>query len=400
MREQLTKEHQSGSARDGMKGARSLARWQLPLAILSVSLVSPAFAQPAATGGPGPSTSFFSPPPPEGFDPIGASDADLKTYGFPPRPPLTSASYGGWLSMVKAAKRPLVNPTAKTTGIIHRPPQKGALLGDTSPNWSGIYVTGPAGSPNYFTANGSTIVGVFTVPSISTSIENCTYGPYIASIWVGFDGYISPGGSDVLQAGINASACQVNGVPQYVPYEVWYEWYTSGCAPSPSNDCGETVVNSSSGAPFSVHQGDRFTIAVTYYTTSPNGNAFLCDNTTGQYTSVWYNTSNAAYTYQGTSAEWVVERPGGFSSNPSGFYNLADYAPFYMEGTYNGWVPGSGPASGPNYIAMMCSSSFEQWYPAGACPINNTILSSVTFYNSGDGQIFFAPAGPTTIYNP
>jgi Peptidase A4 family len=152
-------------------------------------------------------------------------------------------------------------------------------------------------------------------------------------------------------------------------------------------------VNSSTG-PFSVRQGDTFTIAVTYYTTSPNGNAFLCDNTTGQYTSVLFNTSNPAYPYQGTTAEWVVERPGG-SPDPSGIFNLSDYAPFSMEGTYNGIALGSGPASGPNYISMTCSPSF-QWYPASACPVNGTILSGVTYYS---GQIFFAPAGPVTTYN-
>ena len=83
--------------------------------------------------------------------------------------------------------------------------------------WSGL---GVIGSQNYFMANGSNVVGSFSIPAINYGAENCSYAPYIAAIWVGMDGF---GNGDVLQAGVNAFGC---GTPSYLP---WFEWYTADC---------------------------------------------------------------------------------------------------------------------------------------------------------------------------
>ncbi len=361
----------------------------LSLAALAISFGPCVIAQTAMSG----TQPFFAPEPPAGFDPEGASDADLKAYGFPPRPSLASSGYDMWVKMVTAAKIRIPNPTFQTTGLVHRPPQNlggGGPIGGsgTSYNWSGVYEDGS--SDNYFAANGSTIATVFSVPAVNSSPEDCTYGPYIASIWIGFDGWIPGGTGDVLQAGVDASACQIYDstlniyVPAYSPYEFWFEWEVSGCTMS-QYACYETATN------FQPNEGDTVIIDVTYYTSSPNANAYIADYTSGQYVSVWYDEPDNG-TYTGNSAEWIVERPGIITSYPSPYYDLAAYESFYMEGTYDGYLPGSGPASGPNYLTMECTTSYP-WYPSTSCS-NDTVLSQVSTVNPDSGEFTFTPGGP------
>jgi hypothetical protein len=261
-----------------------------------------------------------------------------------------------------------------------------ADTGYSSANWSGIGVTGS--SPNYFKANGSYVVDVFSVPAINTSVENCSYGPYYATIWAGFDGYgYGNGAYDVLQAGVDAIACGT------ASYQVWFEWWTWGCDPNTQPTCGENVIPN-----FPVHQGDTIVVVVTYYSASPNGNAFIADYGTGQYTSVWFNQATSPICncpYSGDTAEWIVERSG--HGSPIVYYDLADYGYFYMEGTYNGILPGSGPASGPDYFTMICMTQYP-WIPSNACA-NGTTLSYVSSYNPTAGQIVFTPTGPTIQWN-
>jgi hypothetical protein len=299
-----------------------------------------------------------------------------------------STGYANWVTIVSSAKNRIANPTMRKTGIVHRPAQNPSLMprqAGTSynfSNWSGLGVTA---SSNYFMANGSTVVGTFSVPSIVSDVEDCSYVPYIASIWVGFDGYAGTG--DVLQAGINAQACASPA------YYAWYEWYTPGCSGS-ETACDETSVN------LTVDQGDTIIVTVTYYTSSPNGNAFISDFTTGYYVSVSYNQPNPdypspnPYAYQGNSAEWVVERPMSGGS----LVNLTDYGSgFYMEGTYNANLPGTGPANSPDTFNMYCDSSYP-WSPSSACT-SFTYLSSMSSYNSSSGEISFIPSGPTVTYH-
>ena len=275
---------------------KTLSYWHLLPAVVAIALTSQAIAQTGQNGNANTLQPFFYPAPPEGFDAAGASDADLAAYGFPQRPALTSAAYSSWLTMVRAARIRVANPTFRATNIIHRPAvtsSKVAAVGNTSydsQNWSGIGVT--ASPSGYFMANGTYAVGVFQVPSIGT--ENCTNGPYSAAMWVAMDGYVSPGANDVLQAGVRVDAC-----PNTI--EAWFEWYTDGCA-SWQTACAETDVN------VPAHTGDTFSISITYYTTSPHGNAFIVNNTTGLYVSVGFDQPAGlpGSTYAGTSAEWIL----------------------------------------------------------------------------------------------
>lgn len=155
----------------------------------------------------------FSRPRPAGFNPVGASDADLAAYGFPKRPALTDPYYATWAKVVSNAKNRIANPVARTTTRVHGPVRQavsgpvhaaGGVGADNgfSYNWSGPEVTYPNTS-GYFARNGSTAYIAFQPPVLGT--EDCLYAPYHTSIWAGFDGDSRLRSYDVLQAGVDVS---------------------------------------------------------------------------------------------------------------------------------------------------------------------------------------------------
>ena len=396
----MTKDFHAVSARQGRRSAPPLLLLQLLFAVLAISLGSHAFAQttPAATN----DQPYFYPAPPAGFYPVAASDGDLATYGFPKRPPLGDPSYARWANLMAHVKNRVPNPVAQTTNIIHGPkrratlpaaPPAGVVGGyDATYSWAGVDVN-YSGSPHW-AFNGSNAYVTFQAPAIGN--ENCSYGPYIASIWGGFDGANDalPGYNDVLQAGVNAQACPT-------AYYAWYEWFTEGClnmSPVPPA-CVETKVN------LTVHQGDEMYIIIEYTTSSPNGHAFFSDATTGQYVSVAFNQPPCSPGYNcfvGTTAEWIVERPVLGNNNPPTYANLPN---FYLPNTNPAyeWVlgdhynpngtyfdPGEDPASTLTNDYQICDSS--HWNPGSACPgtppYTTEYITNEIYYTSGSHGIY------------
>ena len=376
---------------------RPLDRWQLLLAILAISFGSRALAQtaPAGTNNPQP---FFYPAPPQGFDAVGALDADLATYGFPPRPPAGSESYTRWAGVMANARHRLANPVAQKTGISHGPPQGEPLPGTTAAgtrsaggagtrsyyNWSGV---NQLYSSPYFAQNnsgyGSIVVGGWAHPTIGS--ENCSFAPYKMWTWVGMDGSgdAITGNDDVLQAGFAAEACPTNNY-------AWYEWYTKGCtADTAATPCSAWSVN------LPVNPGDYLYVTVTYKPNSQyKGSAFLQNQSTGQYITIGYNQPPGppSSAYQGYSAEWIVERPcpNAFSCN-----SYSDLANYYLPNTPNNWFwlypdyltpqlyytpAGADPAGTYNVISMYCVPS--NWNPSSACQPYKYI-SDAYYWGSG-----------------
>ncbi len=368
--------------------AFSLARVQLLLAILVISLGSRALAQSAPPAPNNPSQPLFYPAPSVEFDPIGATDAQLAAYGFPPRPALMSNGYATWANAVTKAKTRIANPVAQSTNRSHPPAMRGnsvSLAGATanasiyssdSTNWSGLVATGVYG---YFMSDGSSVTTNFQVPSIGN--ENCPYEPYTAALWAGMDGFFAGDGSgDVLQAGIVANACPTD-------YKAFYSWFTNDCQhDSPSQPCYEQDVN------IPVNQGDWMYIVVTYRTSSPHGSAFISNQSTGQYISVSFDEADTKLSppYAGRSAEWVVERElfqGNYLSNLANYHNTNGpsgnqqylYAA-YGDGVTN-WAAGYGPENSLYLVNMYCAPWNGPWHPTSACP-SFQYISLATFYNN------------------
>ena len=322
---------------------------------------------------------FFYPAPPAGFDPVAVSDEDLATYGFPRRPAPGDPYYTTWARMVSNARKRIDKPVATTTTTMHGPKRGSASSlsrsavraangseNDYSTNWSGEEVQYPS-TPGYFAQNGSTAYIGFQPPVLGA--EDCSYAPYHTSVWAGFDGDFNP---DVLQAGVDV-AYDSNCLTSYV---AWYEWYTPGCTVnSPTYPCYQTNVN------LAVNPGDEMYVTVTYSTTSPNGTAFISDQTTGYYVSVGFNQppGNSGTGYVGSTAEWIVERPTnsngslfdlGNYSVPDGPYGFLWIYPDYTPSSLGGVIPaGEDPASAVIFDYMYCIPS--DWNPSSACPLVN-----------------------------
>jgi hypothetical protein len=165
-------------------------------------------------------------------------------------------------------------------GLAHPPRIK--IGPDTSTNWSGYAVTGPAGSV-------SDVTGSWVVPAVTCASRETSY----AAFWIGIDGDASP---TVEQIG-TISSCQ-NGVPAYY---AWFEFFPFAL---------RHIVT------VPVVSGDVITAEVTYEASSHKFTLSLTNIA-----------QNAAFTVSRTfpalrtSAEWIAEAP----SSSGGVLPLANF---------------------------------------------------------------------------
>jgi len=269
------------------------------LLMASVANASQAASNQLPTNLPGATTAVA---PPSGFDPLTASDEDLATYGFPPRPAQASPAYAAWARAMKSS-RERIFPQLEVTDIQNTVNRASAnpngrmtnTVGYSS-NWSGPVSF--SGAKSYGTTSFYYIIGDYVVPIAEQAIGACTGSWDWSSQWVGIDG---DGSSDVLQAGIEADALCSGGVTTPY-YSAWYEWYVSGCNPA-NNPCNEVRIS------LPVTAGDDVFVEV-WDTTSTQGYAYIVNENTNQYTQVGFKPpAGSGGKLVGNSAEWVVERP-------------------------------------------------------------------------------------------
>lgn len=249
-----------------------------------------AVAQPApvgqATDMPG---VVSAPPPPARFDAINAGDADLATYGFPPRPDriVNPTGYAHWAAAVSADHKRLV-PKLQSTIIRHGPhiPASPTVIDGnaTSTNWSG-YVSQVA-AKSFVSNSFNSIAGNLVVPSVAT--RTCDGNWEYSSTWVGIDGYYS---DDVLQAGVEADAECASQTTQTF-FSAWYEWY-------PNYETRITNLTAEPGQSLYVH---------VWATSATAGHAYLTNLNTNQSVSLSFSAPSGTRLI-GNSAAWVVESP-------------------------------------------------------------------------------------------
>jgi peptidase A4-like protein len=297
--------------------------------------------------------------PPAGFDPLTASDIELQQWGFPPRPKSGDpVDYARWKRMATSTR---ITPQLKFTNIYHGParnPKIGSAVSNataaTSENWSGYVVTEADGT---FSGNNPMSYGIWTVPAVAPGSGSCSSATYASSQWVGFDGWTS---SDVLQAGTEANC----GNSDYF----WYEWYPNA----------ETELS------LPVGPGDFVTVRVYYCgSCSPQGSANLENNVTNQTTSIGFNPPSGT-TYEGNSAEWIMERPtvdGALADLPN--YATMYFSAFAEVGTGNYYEPGYVPTGTILQVSMTC----PPWNPSSACNTKYPLIS-----------IAYAAIGTDTFY--
>jgi hypothetical protein len=271
----------------------------------------------------------FNAPPP-GFNPLAASDEELATYGFPPRPDrqVDAEHYAKWAKAIASAKNRW-NGELEVTDLwskAARPAQApaGASAVSAGPstgyffNWSGFINTNTlkkysTTSSFYF------VVSDFNVPIAQQAFNSdgfeasniCDGGWDLEVSWNGIDGDLD--GSALLQGG-TLSGAYCNAGTTATAYYAWIEWWPS-----------YPIIGE-----FNVNPGDDFFVE-TWDTSAKQGYVFLEDLTTQTYGTYGISPKSGQPGLIGNSAEYVVERP---CCRGGDFYPLANYVQDFWSTSY------------------------------------------------------------------
>ena len=230
--------------------------------------------------------------PPEDFDPLIASDAELKKYGFPERPN-DEEGLAFWESLY-SVKPTFIEPVQKTVTDWHSSRLElapdladekslgNAIRNTNSLNWSGVVINSNA---NIVSSGANCII---TIPTISA---DASYRPASCAGWVGLGG---TGGNSLAQLGFVG---EVDGSGS-VTYKVWHE--TVG-----TNVYDQPVEISS----FSLSPGDSLFLSVWLDFSATSGldiHYYFYNQSQYSYTNVVVNVTS--YSNFTSSAEWIMER--------------------------------------------------------------------------------------------
>lgn len=227
--------------------------------------------------------------PPAGFKPLTATDAELKAYELPPRPP-GGAALAHWESMMsgwKGAAPPEPCETGRVNSVAHYA---------TLPYWAGGMNINNSSTLNTYTkADGEWTEPAFVAVCPAASAY---------TIWSGLGGYNS---TRLIQAGVNTDTALNSS------YMFW-EVLSSAHPNSEVKLTGDIV-----------RAGD-IVEAFESYTAGGTGSAyfFVYDATNGlsaSTTRTTYSGANMSTYYEGTTADYITEAPGGGTA-PQGRYYL------------------------------------------------------------------------------
>jgi hypothetical protein len=317
--------------RNKLAGGLAALIWILPISMLNAQTMS----NTVATNHPD-ARAFTAPP--TGFDPLNASDAELASYGFPPRPDPENApsQYASWQRAMNASKVRVI-PQLEITNIAHGPHRPAPAANErdatgTSYNWSGAVDL--SGATRYGKTSFYYNSAEYVIPVARQAFGSCTGSWEYSSSWVGIDGY---GSSDVLQAGTESDA-YCAGTSTATFYSAWYEWF-------PYNEVRITNLP--------VSPGDDMFVEV-WSTSSTQGHAYVENLNTNQVVSVTFN-AYPGHPLIGNSAEWVVERPGV----GGGLTNLTNYVADYFGAAFGGTFSSKvySPGTAGSLILTMLNNS-------------------------------------------
>jgi hypothetical protein len=237
--------------------------------------------------------------PPTGFDPLAASQQQLAKLGFPkrPNPALQPAEYAFWQKMFAP---PFQFEAFKFKILRHITIQSRGFSGQlapqqTSPNWSGAYITPRDGTVF------SSIWGMFQVPT-PTLPPDGTGAKYRSSTWIGFDGQRQYYMSTLPQFGTAQNIDVAMGVPT-TSFFAWWQWWARGIT---SQTFPIKLV-----AP-EIHAGDLI-MCFMQVATDRAGVSFVIKNlTTGRVVQFSQGAPpphwGQPFKVSGATAEWVMER--------------------------------------------------------------------------------------------
>lgn len=232
------------------------------------------------------------PVPPDDFDPLTASTEALYTYGFPAKP-TDSEELAEWTALMlnySETPVPSLSFANKAPSAVQHLDSASVARSSTeayaNANWCGYAATGT--STEFVSVQGD-----FRVPSSLTP----GYYPYGLSTWVGIGGANS---GKLVQAGIASFTT--------TSYYAWYEFM------------GEDIIHPAETiTSLSINPGDNLHIYVSYETANNRWQYYIANNTTGQSHAAYISAPSADY-YDGSTVEWIVERPLMYNTNVSESY--------------------------------------------------------------------------------
>jgi hypothetical protein len=242
-------------------------------------------------------------PVPDRFDPIKASDHELRAHGYPDRPdaedhPELHELWKQLMSRVTLMVAPVlidlpvVEPPTVVSPGNPPPPTRGS-----SGNWAGSVAFAPAGDAVTSVIGAWTVPHVVIPPGAHSSIPYDSQA-YICATWVGIDGWNGDPGSlhtDPLQAGTTQLIASVlGGMFTIQSTFAWWEW-----VPDPPFAI-ENVPVSAGDVMFCRIEARSETEA----------SFFFLNGTTGAATS-FAKTAPAHTKLHGISGEWILELPIG-----------------------------------------------------------------------------------------
>jgi hypothetical protein len=261
-----------------------------------------------------------SPKPPTDFDPLKATPEDLVKYGLPRRPLSgNEVAYTIWKAIVSEPSR--VRPRSYTVPLsliladyvlaFAREDYPGAQ--ETSRNWSGAvtYAGGPF----------SQVSGMWQVPPVSAP-PSAGKRSYRCSTWIGLDGH-DPTSPSMPQVGVTMIVDTSPGLST-TRYEAWFQWWSRKY--SSQYILKPYVING-----FDIAPGDEIACAIDVIDTETVNVAIR--NLTPPRANLFTQQVSGLLTLplppnptviqmgpvNGTTAEWIVERPTKYKHPKSRF---------------------------------------------------------------------------------
>jgi hypothetical protein len=254
------------------------------------------------------------PQPPPGFDPHTATAGECRRAGIfwrrsvANRNPITRAL---WESAT-ARRYTFTNEGAGPSPNVVLPRRRPRLPNEADTTWAGpILATG-----KWTGVIGSWVVPTLSKPSQPPTTNSQGFTGWWMSTWVGLDGYQPLNSNDILQIGIYQNIDTHGNASAWA----WYEWWLA----NPSSNA-PTYVNAQSipSKTFQVSPGDTL-IACASYVSSTAGSVMLLNqsrSTANFFHKVLAPPQQADF--NGSSAEWILEVPGGGEGN----YSLPAFSP-------------------------------------------------------------------------
>lgn len=219
--------------------------------------------------------------PPDGFQPVHATDGQLKMYGFKERPKEKQAyqswinKYSGFTEKSKGNQQISKNYKVNRINKVNGTKNKINDVTSASANWAGYVALTDQNNYNF-------VKGQFTQSDIATG---AVYPSYQSS-WVGIGGCFS---NQLIQAGTEMDN---NGYLGSHEFSIWYE-YLDAAHQNPA-------INIDSISP-----GQDMSVAVEY----SGGKAHFSFYSKAKGFSRNIELDNAQEYYSGNCAEWIDERP-------------------------------------------------------------------------------------------